>query len=175
MSTPLVLHILQGATPQEAELVATATEVGSAVVQSGVSVIIERPVEEVFAALTDVARHTEWARGPAEINDVSDNPARLGTTWEQVTKLLGKRFATTMRVNAYEENKKFGFESDKPFSSQFLFTVVPVDGGTELQMQVKGEPANFFGKMTMPLVIKSVERQMESDLLALKAILENQN
>jgi uncharacterized protein YndB with AHSA1/START domain len=141
---------------------------------TGVSVVIERPMEEVFAALTDVARHTEWARGPAEINHVSDNPARLGTTWEQVTKLLGKKFATTMRVNVYEENGKFGFETDKPFNSQFLFTVVPVSGGTEVRMAVSGEPANFFGKVTIPLLIKSVERQMESDLLALKALLENQ-
>lgn len=144
-------------------------------VTAGVSVVIERPLEEVFAALTDVARHTEWARGPAEINDVSDNPVRLGTTWEQVTKLLGKKFATKMRVNVYEEHGKFGFETDKPFNSQFLFTAVPVSGGTKVQMAVGGEPANFFGKMTIPLVIKSVERQMESDLLALKALLESQS
>jgi uncharacterized protein YndB with AHSA1/START domain len=144
-------------------------------VTAGVSVVVERPLEVVFAALTDVARHTEWARGPAEINDVSDNPVRLGTTWEQVTKLLGKKFATKMRVNVYEEHGKFGFETDKPFNSQFLFTAVPVPGGTKVQMAVSGEPANFFGKMTIPLLIKSVERQMESDLLALKALLESQS
>jgi hypothetical protein len=45
-----------------------------------------------------------------------DDPVRLGTTWQQVGKLLGRKLVTRMQVNAYEENRKFGFGSDKPFS-----------------------------------------------------------
>jgi uncharacterized protein YndB with AHSA1/START domain len=151
---------------------ATETRTGSAKVETGVSVTIERPPEVVFAALTNVASHTDWARGPEEITEISDDPVRLGTTWQQVGKLLGRKLVTRLQVNAYEENRKFGFASDKPLSMEFLFTLKPVSGGTELRMLASGEPANIFGKVAMPILTRSVEKQMESDLYALKGILE---
>ena len=151
----------------------TEAKVGSAAAQTGVSVIIERPPEQVFGALINVASHTDWARGPEEITDVSDDPAQLGTTWQQVGKVLGKKIVTRMEVNAYEENRKFGYGSEKPFSMQFLFTLAPVSAGTELRMVASGEPANIFGKVALPILTRSVERQMESDLYSLKAILED--
>jgi uncharacterized protein YndB with AHSA1/START domain len=146
---------------------------GSAKAETGVSVVIERPPEQVFAALTNVAGHTEWAKGPEEITNISENPAHLGTTWEQVGKLLGKKIVTKLQVNTYEENRKFGYGSDKPFPMQFLFTLKPVTEGTELRMFASGEPANIFGKVALPILVKSVERQMESDLYSLKGILED--
>jgi hypothetical protein len=128
----------------------------------------------VFAALTDVAHHTDWARGPAEITGISDDPVRLGTTWEQTTSLLGRKIANRMQVNTYEENHRFGFGSDRPFPMQLLFTLEPIPGGTKLRMLASGEPGNVFGKMAMPILRRSLERQMESDLYALKAMLEGQ-
>jgi uncharacterized protein YndB with AHSA1/START domain len=151
----------------------TETKVRSEEVSTGISVLIERPPQEVFAALANVAGHTDWARGPEEITGISDNPAHLGTTWQQASKLLGKKIVTTMQVNAYEENRKFGFGGDKPFPVQILFTLSPIAEGTQLRMVANGEPASIFGKVAMPILTKSLERQMESDLYALKGILEN--
>jgi uncharacterized protein YndB with AHSA1/START domain len=152
---------------------ATATTTESTEVQTGVSVTIERSPAEVFAALTAVASHTDWARGPEEITDISDDPVRIGTTWQQVGKLLGKKLVTRLQVNAYEQDRKFGYGSDKPFPMQSLFTLVPVAGGTELRMVASGQPTNLFGKVALPILTRSLERQMESDLYALKGILEN--
>jgi uncharacterized protein YndB with AHSA1/START domain len=153
---------------------AAQVAIESAEVQSGVSVIIERPPQAVFAALTDVQHHTEWAKGPEEISDVSDQPVRLGSTWQQTAKLLGKKIVAKLQVNEYEENRKFGFGSDKPFPMQFLFTLTPVAEGTEVRMTGSGQPSNIFGKLALPIMVKSVERQMESDLYTLKGILEGQ-
>jgi uncharacterized protein YndB with AHSA1/START domain len=150
----------------------TETGVGSA--EPRISVTIERPPEQVFAALTNVPSHTDWARGPEEISDISDDPVRPGTTWQQVQKLLGRKLVSRIQVNVYEANRQFGFGSDKPFPIQLLFTLAPVPGGTELRMLASGEPANIFGKVALPILTRSVERQMESDLYALKAILEGE-
>jgi uncharacterized protein YndB with AHSA1/START domain len=152
----------------------TASSVAPAAAGTGVSVMVERPPEAVFAAVTDVAHHTDWARGPEEITGISDDPVRLGTTWQQVGKLLGRKIVNRMQVNAYEENRKFGYASDKPFPVQLLYTLAPVPGGTELRVHASGEPANVFGKVAMPLLARSLERQMEADLCTLKALLEDQ-
>jgi len=154
-------------------MAATETPVSSQEVQSGVSVVIERSPEVVFAALKDVARHTEWARGPEAITDLSDDPIRLGTTWRQATKIAGRRIVADVQVNAYEENRKLGFGSNKPFPMHILFTLVPTAGGTELRMAASGQPASVLGKVAMPILTRSLERQMESDLYSLKGILED--
>lgn len=172
MKTTRVLSLLQR--KRKPEVVMGAVEESrSEELSTGVSVTIERAPQEVFAALTNVAGHTEWARGPEEITGISDNPVRLGTTWQQVGKLLGKKIVASMQVNAYEENQKFGFGGDKPFPVQILFTLSPVAGGTQVRMVANGEPASIFGKVALPILTKSLERQMESDLYALKGILEN--
>lgn len=144
----------------------------SSELETGITVSIERPPEAVFAALADVAAHTEWARGPDEITDISDTPVRLGTTWQQASRMLGKRLVNTMVVNAYEENRTFGFGSEKPMPMHMLFTLEPVPGGTLLRVHAGGELDGFFGKVALPILIRSMERQMESDLQSLKAILE---
>jgi hypothetical protein len=77
-----------------------------------------------------------------------------------------------MQVNAYEENRKFGFASDKPFPMHIVFSLEPVSGGTNLHMVAGGEPASNFGKMALPILTRPVENQMESDHYTLKAILE---
>ena len=159
-------------TVMEKVMEAVATKVEPVAVDTGVSVTINRPPQDVFATLTNVAGQTDWAKGPEEITDISDDPARLGTTWQQAMRMLGRKVVSRMQVNAYEENRKFGFGSEKPLPMQLLFTLMPVPGGTELRLTATGEPANIFGKVAIPILTKSLERQMESDLYALKAILE---
>jgi uncharacterized protein YndB with AHSA1/START domain len=83
--------------------------------QNQTSVVIETTPERVFAALTDVASQTDWARGPEEIRNLSESPARMGTTWQQVGKIVGKSLVAECQVNRYEENRTFGFSGDKPF------------------------------------------------------------
>jgi uncharacterized protein YndB with AHSA1/START domain len=144
----------------------------SSEMETGISVTIERPPEAVFAALTDVAAHTQWARGPDEITDISDDPVHLGTTWQQATRMLGKRLVNTMEVRAYEENRTFSFGSEKPMPMRMTFSLEPIPAGTKLRMNARGDLDGLFGKLAMPILIKSMERQMESDLQSLKAILE---
>jgi uncharacterized protein YndB with AHSA1/START domain len=139
--------------------------------QNQVSVLIESAPERVFAALIDVAAHTDWARGPQENRELSENPARMGTTWQQVGKFMGKNLVAECRVNVYEENRRFGFSGDKPFPFQVVWALEPAASGTQLTMTTQSEPGGFF-KIATPLLSKSLKSQMESDLLTLKALLE---
>lgn len=141
--------------------------------QSQASVMIECPAERVFSALTDIASHVEWARGPEEIRAVSENPARLGTTWQQVSKILGKTLVAECRVNIYEENRALGFTGDKPFPFQFKWVLEPVVGGTSLTMSSQAEPGGFF-RIAGPVLSNALDSRMKSDLLTLKARLETE-
>jgi uncharacterized protein YndB with AHSA1/START domain len=136
-----------------------------------VSVEIEAAPERVFAALADVAAHTDWAKGPEEIRNLSENPAGLGTSWQQVAKLMGRTMVAECKVDAYEENRRFGFSGDKPFPFQVVWDLEPASGGTQLTMGGQFEPDGFF-KIATSVLNGTLESQMKADLLTLKAKLE---
>ena len=132
-----------------------------------VSVTIDRPPADVFAVLTDVPHHTDWAKGAGKILNVSENPANLGTTWTQISRLVGRDLEIHPKVNVCEANRKFGFQVDKPIPMEMLFVLEPSGSGTKLTMNADGEPGGFFG-VAAPLLRRSLRDTMSSDLAALK-------
>jgi uncharacterized protein YndB with AHSA1/START domain len=147
------------------------TSTSSETNQNTVSVEIEVAPERVFAALTDVATHTDWARAPEEYRNLSENPAQMGTTFEQVGKIVGRRLVAECQVNLYEENRRFGFNGDKPFSFYVAWELEPASSGTQVTMRGQFEPDGFF-KIATPILNSSMQSQMQADMLSLKAILE---
>lgn len=45
------------------------------------TIVIDKPVEEVFDYLVDIDRHHEWSAGPFRVEEVSERPLAAGTTW----------------------------------------------------------------------------------------------
>lgn len=135
------------------------------------TVAINCPPEQVFDTLIDVEHHTDWASGPGEITNVSENPAQMGTTFGQRSNFLGRDLDINATVNVFEPGQKLGFAIDKPFPAQIIFTVEPQAGGTKVTMSSELEPGGFF-KVAGPLLSRSLKGTMEKDLQSLKAILE---
>jgi uncharacterized protein YndB with AHSA1/START domain len=135
------------------------------------TVTINCPPEQVFEALVNVEHHTDWASGPDEIINVSENPAQMGTTWQQRTSFMGRDMDSNMKVNVFEPGQKFGFAFDKPFPAQMTFALEPQAGGTKLTVTAEAEPGGFF-KLAGPVLSKSLKGTLEKDLQTLKASLE---
>ena len=139
--------------------------------QNTVAVEIDATPERVFAALADVANHTTWARGPEEIRNLSESPARLGSTFEQVGQLMGRTFVAECQVSDYAENRRFGFSGNKPFPFQVSWDLEPNSGGTKLIMGGQIKPGGLL-KVAKPVLNSTLQSQMKADLLTLKAKLE---
>ena len=136
-----------------------------------VSVTIDRPPADVFAGFTDVPHQPDWSKGAGKILNVSENPAKLGTTWTQISKFVGREIEAHFKVTDYDANRRFGSQVDKPIPFQLLFVLEPVGTGTKLTMNAAGEPGGFFG-VAAPLLRKSLKDTMTSDLGTLKRRLE---
>jgi uncharacterized protein YndB with AHSA1/START domain len=136
-----------------------------------VATTIARSPDDVFAVLTDVAHHTDWAKGPETIKDISDSPVKLGTTWTQVSRLVGKKVEIHANVDRYEANRSFGYVVDKPISFHMLWQLEPAGPATKITVHVEGEPGGFFG-VAAPLLKKALAGTVTSDLATLKAQLE---
>jgi uncharacterized membrane protein len=62
------------------------------------SVVIQAPIDRVFAAVTDPKRAPEWTPRIIEVTDISPYPAREGTTWRQVAGMGGQTATMSCRI-----------------------------------------------------------------------------
>ncbi|MFC1932297.1 SRPBCC family protein [Chloroflexota bacterium] len=137
-----------------------------------VSVIIKRPVEEVFSFVNDPTNETLWSSGLVESSQISDGPIGVGTKMREVNRILGKRIENTYEITEYEPNRRYSCKSiSGPFPWQGSFTFESVEGGTKVTMSSGFEVGSFF-KLAEPLVIRMAKRQFQADFNNLKDLME---
>jgi len=138
-----------------------------------VSTTINRPIEEVFAVLSDLSNNPKWASGSVETpKKTSDGPIGVGTTWHTVDKFLGRRIESDAEYTEFEANRKIAATSKSgPFPVEFAMTLEPVPGGTRVSQVIEAEPGGFF-KLAEPLLVTIAKRQFQNDLDNLKDLME---
>jgi uncharacterized protein YndB with AHSA1/START domain len=77
------------------------------------SVSILRPIEDVFAYMSDHDNETEWWSNVIEAYLTSEGPMGLGTTGREVRKLYGVRFVSDWVITVFEAPNKVVFESTR--------------------------------------------------------------
>jgi uncharacterized membrane protein len=133
--------------------------------------VINRPVEEVFAILSNVENNPKWSSAFLEVNKTSDGPVGVGTTWRGVGKFLGNRIEVEIEETEYEPNQKITQKSTSPFPVNQQMTFENVDGGTRLNVNFEAEPGGFF-KLAEPVFKSMAKRGIETDLANLKDLME---
>jgi uncharacterized membrane protein len=134
--------------------------------------VINRPVEEVFAVLSNVENNPKWLSVFQEVTKTSPGPIGVGTTWHVVLKALGQRIEGDVEVVEYEANRIYVQKSKAgPVPVEIRQTCAPVAGGTRVNFALKAEPGSFF-KLAEPLVKSFGQRSIEKDLAKLKDLME---
>src|SRR5213080_3642786 len=100
----------------------------SPMITTNVTVQIDRPVDEVFAFVTDPANFPRWAGALVkESRRTSPGPIGVGTTFTQANMLMGRRFISEMRVVTYEPPHRFEYETTSgPIRFAGHYTFAPV-------------------------------------------------
>jgi uncharacterized membrane protein len=138
------------------------------------SVVINRPIEEVFAFAGNVENNPQWQSGVLEARVTSEGPMGVGTTYRYVSQLLGRRIETDGEITEYEPNRKYSFKSTSgPFPIEGGFTFEATEGGTRVTLAVEADMGGFF-KMAEPLVVRTIKKQFQTDVSTLKDLLEAQ-
>ncbi len=137
-----------------------------------VGVVINRPVEEVFAFTANPENDTQWVSGIQESRLTSDGPLGKGSTAVEVIRFLGRRMEIEFLITEYEPDRKWSAKSTGgPISFEQTVTYEPVDGGARLTTTVEGDAKGFF-KLADPILARMVKRLTEADLGNLKDLLE---
>ena len=137
-----------------------------------ISVVIDRPVEEVFAYIVDPRNTPEWAGPVIEAKQTSEGAVGLGTTSYRTTQFLGRTMEATYEITEFEPSKFYADRTTSgPVPINARMSLNPVDGGAELTIEGQIESAGFF-KLAEPVLARMARRQVVTDAQTLKEILE---
>jgi len=139
--------------------------------RSVVSVAIKRPVEDVFAVLSDPTNTPKWNSTLLSAKKTSDGPTGVGTTVQSTGKMFGRQLKTEFTVTEFEVNRRYAVTSTKPFPLTMTFALEPTTGGTRVDLTADVEPGGFF-KIVGPLMVRMGERQNRTNLENLRHMLE---
>jgi carbon monoxide dehydrogenase subunit G len=135
-------------------------------------VTVNRPVEEVWAFISDFENSTRWSRGVLEARQTSHGPLGVGSTLQTVVKAFGRRRTANYLVTEYEPNRVFAFEvTAGSMTSRARYSVEPAGAGTRLTVS-GGAEATGLARLLTPILVRIVERHSQDDLFTLKRILE---
>jgi len=136
------------------------------------SVVINRPIEEVFEFVADQSKLPLWQSGVLESGVTSEGPMGVGTTYRYTFQLLGRKVETAGEITEYELNSRCSFKAQSgPFPLKGGFSFRAVNGGTRVTLAVEAEAAGFF-KLAEPIGARMLNRQFETNFGNLKDLLE---
>jgi uncharacterized membrane protein len=136
------------------------------------SVVIDRPIQEVFDFVHDIANDPLWQTTIVEQEKLTEGPLRAGSRIREVRRFLGIRVETTYEVTEYEPPKRSAItmiSGPVPFSGSYALEAL--DGSTRFTVQGDIEGHGFF-KLAEPVFARLTGRELEANLGHLKDVLE---
>ncbi len=137
------------------------------------SIIIERPIDEVFSTATCLESCVNWQTFMVNAEKVSEGPVHVGSQYKHSGRFLGMTGDAFPVVTALEPPHLFAYENDGrfPFNVEYRFESVPE--GTRMTCKMYVPPGNNpIIHMAMPLLMNALSRQFTSDLQSLKEMME---
>jgi uncharacterized membrane protein len=137
-----------------------------------VSIIVNRPVDQVFAYVTDFNTWPRWESGLLQAEQTSEGPLNVGTTFRGTNQALGQRMEWTSEVTGYVPGKSWEQKIvSKGWSTEESLAFEPFENGTKLSLVSKLEIGGLL-RLLAPFVSRKMQKQMERNLVNLKDILE---
>ena len=136
------------------------------------SIVIGRPVDEVWEFVHDIANDRLWQTTLVESERLTDGPMGVGTRVREVRHFLGLRIELAWEVTEFEPTRRSaikGISGPVPLSGGYRLE--PVDTGT--RFTVSGElDAHGLFKLAEPVFARITARELEANLGHLRDLLE---
>ncbi len=139
------------------------------------SIVINRPVDDVFEYMNDVRREPEWQPQLIEAEQSPAGPTAVGSRRRYVSEFMGKRLVNTYVVKIYEPNDRLVVETTKDSvldaSSEIRWEAVPE--GTRVTMALDGRPKGALRFVPASILESTFENEVVTTLNRLKERLES--
>ena len=137
------------------------------------SVVVNRPVGEVFQYMSINENALQWQPGLLETR-ITNDVQGVGKAWIDVVQVLGRRMEIPFQLTDWQPDRKLAFQSTGgPIPMQGSYAFAPNGAGVQVTFLLTGEPGGFF-KLAEPVLMRLLQRQWDTNLANLKDVLEAQ-
>jgi len=132
------------------------------------SILIEAPVEKVFAYVTDSNNMTEYWPGILDVSDIKNFPGG-GGSFKFAYKLAGIRLEAMSEDIEFVRNQRTVSQVKGGLNGKTSFTYESTGQGTKLTLEEEYDiPIPVLGKMAEAMVLKMAEHEREMVLANIK-------
>jgi len=139
------------------------------------SILIQRPVADVFSYMDDVSREHEWQPNLRGAEQEPPGAAAVGTRRHYTSEIMGRSVKNSYEVKAYEPNQRVVLESmpGSTVSAANEILWASEDAGTRITMSVEGKPTGVLRFVPGALLEAAFREQVKESLTLLKQRLES--
>jgi uncharacterized membrane protein len=138
-------------------------------------IVINCPVEQVFAFLTDHRNDIRWQEGLLEVRVTPDGGSGLGTLVTAVRKFLSRRAELTVEISEFVPNQREAFRTVAgPIDVMGRTVFEQQDGITSVTQYMEMQSHGFFA-LGDATVAGSLRQNLGAGLRDAKDILEGRN
>lgn len=141
------------------------------------SMRIDAPVDRVFTIAADIPNAAGRISGITKVELETDGPIGKGTRFRETRVMFGKEHTETLEITEFDPPRSYSVGCDSCgvlWDSRFTFT--PEAGGTRVDLVMKSTPrtlmAKVMGALTAPMMRKTMDKCINSDLADLKRACE---
>lgn len=138
------------------------------------SIIIERPVAEVFQYMQDLEREREWQPNLRRAYQDPPGAPHVGTRRRYVSEFMGKEVENVYEYTSYEVNRRVTYRSASESAVQSSGEVrwEPVGDHTRVTMKAEVELGGLYKFLPASLVSSVGSKELRETLQRVKEILE---
>ena len=142
------------------------------------SIVIDRPIEQVWAYLDDHSHELEWrSTSLKRLDQAGKGPTGVGTRFEGVMAMGPRDYPYVNELTVYEPPRRVSWKAISSagwvVGSSGSYILERDGDGTRLTHEIDMEPNKPAGRVVMPLLAAVGSRAVMPMLVKLKAAVEN--
>jgi polyketide cyclase/dehydrase/lipid transport protein len=137
------------------------------------SIVIRRPIEDVYSFAVSPETVSQWSAVPLEAKRLSGGSFGAGSTAHFVATFLSRRISATFEVTEYQPARRFVAKATSgPFPIVNIMRFEPLGPAeTRMTQTIEAEPGGFL-KIAEPILVRLGGRRLQKSLANLKNLLE---
>jgi uncharacterized protein YndB with AHSA1/START domain len=133
---------------------------------------IAKPPDEVFPYLFEEDKVPRWTTGLDGYERLDDGPLGKGARFRQRLEVSGQRIDAELEVTAYDPPRRAETRTEiRGIDVISTYELEPAGGGTRLTQSVEAKGGGLKGRVLIPVIQPHLERKLDADLAALRALL----
>jgi hypothetical protein len=137
-----------------------------------ITIQVNRPVEAVFAFVTDGHNLAKWQADLMEHESLTSEPPCVGSRFREVRQIRGRPTEIRAHITEFEVNRRFATQTETFPQVNVSYSIQPENSGTRINYEFVMKASGLM-RLIEPMISGSIIKGSKADLEKLKHVLES--